>query len=241
MNFLLIGYGKMGKTIEGILKERGHNIVNIIDLNNREDLINIDPSTVDVAIEFTQPSSAYDNIKVCLDKGIRVVSGTTGWLDKKEEVEAATKAQNTAFFYASNYSLGVNIFFALNKKLAEMMSAFNKEYKSSMVEIHHTQKLDAPSGTAITLAEGVIEKFAGVDSWTLKGEDEAKANGIEIEALREPDVPGTHEVTYESEIDRIDIKHTAHSRKGFALGAVLAGEWLHKKEGIFGMEDMLAL
>ena len=121
------------------------------------------------------------------------------------------------------------------------MSAFNKEYKSSMVEIHHMQKLDAPSGTAITLAECVIEKFAGVDSWTLKGEDEAKENGIEIEALREPDVPGTHEVTYESEIDRIDIKHTAHSRKGFALGAVLAGEWLHKKEGIFGMEDMLAL
>lgn len=231
----------MGKTIEGILKERGHNIVNIIDLNNREDFINIDPSTVDVAIEFTQPSSAYDNIKICLDKGIRVVSGTTGWLDKKDEIEKATKSQNTAFFYASNYSLGVNIFFALNKKLAEMMSAFKAEYKVAMEEIHHTQKLDAPSGTAITLAEGVIEKFDGVDSWTLQGEDEPKDNGIEIVAVREPNVPGTHEVTYESEIDRIDIKHTAHSRKGFALGAVLAGEWLHKKEGIFGMNDMLAL
>ncbi|NLR91097.1 4-hydroxy-tetrahydrodipicolinate reductase [Flammeovirga agarivorans] len=241
MNFLLIGYGKMGKTIEGILQERGHRVVMVIDMDNRADLETLDPATVDVAIEFTQPSSAYGNIKTCLDKGIRVVSGTTGWLDKKDEIELTTKNNKTAFFYASNYSLGVNIFFALNKKLAKMMSAFNKEYKSSMVEIHHTQKLDAPSGTAITLAEGVIENFAGVDKWTLKGEDAAVDNGIEIEAVREPEVPGTHEVTYESEIDRIDIKHTAHSRKGFALGAVLAGEWLHQKEGIFGMEDMLDL
>ncbi|NME68401.1 4-hydroxy-tetrahydrodipicolinate reductase [Flammeovirga aprica] len=241
MNFLLIGYGKMGQTIEQILKERGHNIAGIIDKDNASDLDTIDPASVDVAIEFTQPSVAYENIKKCLDKGIRVVSGTTGWLEQKEVVESTTKENKTAFFYASNYSLGVNIFFELNKKLAKMMSAFNAEYKSSMVEIHHTQKLDAPSGTAITLAEGVIENFEGVDKWTLQGEDEAVDNGIEIEAVREPEVPGTHEVSYTSEIDRIDIKHTAFTRKGFALGAVLAGEWLHQKEGIFGMQDMLAL
>ncbi|MBD0403579.1 4-hydroxy-tetrahydrodipicolinate reductase [Flammeovirga sp. EKP202] len=241
MNFLLIGYGKMGQTIEQILKERGHNIAGIIDKDNASDLDTIDPTSVDVAIEFTQPSAAYANIKKCLDKGIRVVSGTTGWLEQKEVVETTTKENKTAFFYASNYSLGVNIFFELNKKLAKMMSAFNAEYKSSMVEIHHTQKLDAPSGTAITLAEGVIENFEGVDKWTLQGEDEAVDNGIEIEAVREPEVPGTHEVSYTSEIDRIDIKHTAFTRKGFALGAVLAGEWLHQKEGIFGMQDMLAL
>lgn len=241
MNFLLIGYGKMGKTIEQILKERGHNVAAIIDKDNVADLDSLDPASVDVAIEFTMPSAAYENIKKCLDKGIRVVSGTTGWLEQKEVVEKTTKDNKTAFFYASNYSLGVNIFFELNKKLAKMMNAFNAEYKSSMVEIHHTQKLDAPSGTAITLAEGVIENFDGVDKWTLQGEDTAVEDGIEIEAIREPDVPGTHEVSYSSEIDRIDIKHTAFTRKGFALGAVLAGEWLHQKEGIFGMQDMLAL
>ncbi|WP_025761303.1 4-hydroxy-tetrahydrodipicolinate reductase [Dyadobacter tibetensis] len=236
MKVLLLGYGKMGKTIEKIALERGHQIVGRIDISNRNDLEVLGKDDVDVAIEFSAPEAAYDNITYCIKKGWPIVSGTTGWLEHKSEIETLCAAEKGSFFYASNYSIGVNLFFRLNKILARLMNG--QGYQPSMTEIHHIHKLDAPSGTAITLAEGVIAEYDGINKYTLAPDTEKEA--ITITAERKGEVPGTHIIRYESEIDTIEIAHTAHSRQGFALGAVVSAEWLQDKSGIFGMDDMLA-
>lgn len=233
MNILIIGYGKMGKTIERIALDRGHSIAGKIDIDNASDL---DTVEADVAIEFSHPDAAYHNVKRCLERGIPVVCGTTGWLSKKEEIERICKDRDGAFFYASNYSLGVNIFFKVNQFLARIMNDF-PEYDVSMNEIHHAEKKDAPSGTAITLAEGIMKNLQRKKSWT--GVDNEKAEELLIKSFRIDQVPGTHVVKYASPIDDIEIKHTAHSREGFALGAVLVGEWLAGKKGALGMDDFL--
>jgi 4-hydroxy-tetrahydrodipicolinate reductase len=230
MKIALLGYGRMGKEIEKIALSRGHEIVIRKDV---DDVIDI--NLADVAIDFSVPSSAFNNITNCINNKVPVISGTTGWLDKYEETVALCKEKNSAFIYASNYSLGVNIFFELNKQLAKMMRSL-EDYNISMEEIHHTKKLDAPSGTAITLAEGIIEN-SSKNNWELG--DEASEGNIPIVAKRIPDVPGTHTVWYDSEVDAIEIKHTAHSRKGFALGAVVAAEWIIGKKGVFSMKDVL--
>ena len=220
----------MGKEIEKIALSRGHEIVIRKDV---DDKINI--TLADVAIDFSVPTSAFNNITNCINNNVPVISGTTGWLDKYDDAVALCKEKKSAFIYASNYSLGVNIFFELNKQLAKMMSSL-EDYNISMEEIHHTKKLDAPSGTAITLAEGIIENSAKND-WELG--DKASEENIPIVAKRIPEVPGTHTVWYDSEVDSIEIKHTAHSRKGFALGAVVAAEWIIGKKGVFTMKDVL--
>ena len=230
MKIALLGYGRMGKEIEKIALSRGHEIVIRKDV---DDVIDI--NLADVAIDFSVPSSAFNNITNCINNKVPVISGTTGWLDKYEETVALCKEKNSAFIYASNYSLGVNIFFELNKQLAKMMRSL-EDYNISLEEIHHTKKLDAPSGTAITLAEGIIEN-SSKNNWELG--DEASEGNIPIVAKRIPDVPGTHTVWYDSEVDAIEIKHTAHSRKGFALGAVVAAEWIIGKKGVFSMKDVL--
>lgn len=230
MNIALFGYGKMGKAIETIAVKRGHAIVLKVDNKDQDYSLN----DVDVAIDFSTPHAAVDNIQLCLKNSISVISGTTGWLDHYEEMVDLCKTQNGTFLYASNFSLGVNIFFELNKTLSKLMQGF-PEYKVNIEEIHHTQKLDAPSGTAITLANDII-KNSEYSSWTL---DESKSNQIGIIAERIDNVPGTHEVSYDSLIDSIQIKHTAHSREGFALGAVIAAEWIYGKKGIFTMNDVL--
>ena len=228
----------MGKTIERLAQERGHTIAGIIDKDNYEDLAYFDATRADVAIEFTEPSSAMSNITHCLHRGIPIVSGTTGWLTYRTEVEKICHAQKGSFFYASNYSVGVNLFFALNKKLAQMMKG--QGYKVSIEETHHTEKKDAPSGTAITLAEGVLESNTEKHGWIL--DTGGSVNGsLPIKSFREAGVPGTHVVRHDSEVDSIEIKHTAHSREGFAMGALMAAEWLPNHKGVFGMEDMLSL
>ncbi len=238
MKIALIGYGRMGQAIEAIAKERGHEIVLTIDVENQHDLTKENLRKVDVAIEFTIPASALDNYKTCFASGVPVVSGTTGWLDRKAEVLDEMKKHQGTFFYASNFSLGVNLFFALNKKLAELMKV-RPEYNISMEEVHHTKKLDAPSGTAITLAEDLFEIHPGKKSWTL---DTPKSNDeMHIEAIREGDVPGIHRIKYESDIDYIEIEHSAKSRQGFALGAVLAAEFSADKKGLISMNDLLNL
>jgi 4-hydroxy-tetrahydrodipicolinate reductase len=231
MKIALLGYGKMGKEIEKIAISRGHEIVIRKDVDDR-----IDITLADVAIDFSVPTSAFNNITNCLNNNVPVISGTTGWLDKYDDALALCKEKNGAFIYASNYSLGVNIFFELNKQLAKMMKAV-EGYNISMEEIHHTEKLDAPSGTAITLAQGIIENTSK-SKWKL-GEEEISEDTIAIVAKRIPEVPGTHTVWYKSEVDTIEIKHTAHSRKGFALGAVVAAEWISDKTGVFSMKDVL--
>jgi len=236
MRISLIGYGKMGKTIEQIALERGHEISHKIDINNASDLAQITAKTTDVAIEFTTPKNAVSNLKHCLRNGVPVVSGTTGWLEQKPEIEALTEAQHGAFFYASNFSIGVNIFFRINEMLAQMMENYS-DYEAKITEIHHTEKKDAPSGTAITLAQGILKNLTRKTNWKLAPSEVEDA--LEITALREPNVPGTHEINYTSEIDTIELKHTAHSRKGFALGAVLAAEWLPNQKGSLGMTDLL--
>jgi len=220
----------MGKEIEKIAISRGHEIVIRKDVDDE-----IDITLADVAIDFSVPNSAFSNITNCINNNVPIISGTTGWLDKYEDAIALCKEKKGAFIYASNYSLGVNIFFELNKQLAKMMKAV-EGYNISMEEIHHTKKLDAPSGTAITLAEGVIENTSK-KNWEI-GEKASEEN-IPIVAKRIPEVPGTHTVWYDSEVDTIEIKHTAHSRKGFALGAVIAAEWISDKTGIFSMKDVL--
>ena len=234
----IVGYGKMGKAIEKIALERGNEVPVIIDANNIEDLKTTTLNNVDVAIEFTRPESAYANIVTLLQNKVPVVCGTTGWIDKKEEVEKLTKDNDSAFFYASNYSVGVNLFFHLNKRLAELMNPF-KEYNVEMEEIHHIHKLDAPSGTAITLAEGIFEGFENKKSWEL--DQSSSPEKLNIRHKREGEVPGTHIIEYNSEVDSIEIKHTAHSRQGFALGAVLAAEFLAGKKGLYGMNDLLKI
>lgn len=231
MNIALLGYGKMGKTIEQIAIKRGHTIVLTVDKDDED----YDITKADVAIDFSIPTVAFNNISNCLDNGVPVISGTTGWLENYDNAVTLCNQKKGAFIYASNYSLGVNIFFELNKALAKMMSTL-KQYNISMEEIHHTQKLDAPSGTAISLANDIIANNANFEAWKL---DEAAEKTIPIVAKRIADVPGTHTVTYESEVDTITIEHIAHTRQGFALGAVIAAEWLVGKTGVFTMNDVL--
>jgi len=221
----------MGKAIEHIATSRGHEVVAKIDKDNPSDSF----EHADVAINFSVPSAAVGNITHAIHQGVPVVCGTTGWLAHKNDIEDLCAAKKGAFLYASNFSLGVNIFFALNKKLAQMMAP-HTQYKASMEEIHHTEKLDAPSGTAITLAEGILP-HTKLKGWKL--EEEAGEKDLPIKALREPHVPGTHTVTYTSAIDKIEIEHIAHNRDGFALGAVVAAEWIAGKSGIFTMNDVL--
>lgn len=231
MNIALLGYGRMGQTIEQIAIKRGHNIVLKVDKDDKD----YDITKADVAIDFSIPTVAFNNISNCLNNNIPVISGTTGWLENYNNAVALCEEKKGAFIYASNYSLGVNIFFELNKTLAKMMSNL-KQYNVSMEEIHHTQKLDAPSGTAISLANGIISNHDGFDNWKL---DEKGETTIPITAKRIEDVPGTHTVTYESEVDTVTIEHVAHNRQGFALGAVIAAEWLVEKTGVFTMNDVL--
>lgn len=230
MKIALLGYGKMGKTIEKIAISRGHHIVLKVDKNTTD----YDITLADVAIDFSIPSAAVANLSKALNNNVPVISGTTGWLKDYDDVIRLCKERDGAFIYASNFSIGVNIFFELNRHLAKMMSNLQK-YKVTLEEIHHTQKLDAPSGTAITLAEGIIENST-YKNWSL---DKADSDEIPIKAKRIEDVPGTHTITYDSSVDSIEIKHTAKNREGFALGAVIAAEWIIGKTGIFTMKDVL--
>lgn len=236
MNIALIGYGKMGHEIEKIALQRGHNIVSIIDMNNLEEFNSPAFKSADVAIEFSTPDSAIQNYRKCFEVGVAVVAGTTGWLEHLDEVKRACAEQGQTFFYASNYSLGVNIFFALNKYLAKIMNSY-PSYDVKMEEVHHIHKLDAPSGTAITLAEDLIKEVDRKERWNLEVEE--KQTDLSIHCIREGEVPGIHEIIYESEADIISIKHDAKSRVGFALGAVLAAEFTNGKKGFLGMGDML--
>ena len=231
MKIALVGYGKMGKIIAEIAEKKGHEIV--ARLNESPTLENL--NNPDVAIEFSNPEVAFTNIKFCLEHHIPVISGTTGWLDQKSAIEKIATENNTAFLYGSNFSLGVNLFFALNEKLAALMKNFG-EYKIQLEEIHHTQKKDAPSGTAISLAEGIIKNNPQFDSWKL---EETNGKELGIFALRQDEVPGTHSVFYRSDVDEIEIKHTAFNRNGFAIGAVIAAEWIQGKKGNFSMKDVL--
>ena len=233
MDILLIGYGKMGRTIERVALERGHSIAGKIDIENRNDL---HTAKGDVAIEFSHPDAAYDNVKKCIDRKIPVVCGTTGWLERKPEIENLAREKGSPFFYSSNYSLGVNIFFKLNEHLAVMMNKFTA-YEVSIDEVHHVEKKDAPSGTAITLAEGVIRNLDRKKKWTEVSM--GKPEEIEIKSFRINDVPGTHVIKYTSLIDDIEIKHTAHTREGFALGAVMVAEWIRDKKDVLNMDDFL--
>jgi len=235
MKILLIGYGKMGKTIEAIALNRGHEIAGKIDV---DDNLHAYKDPVDVAIEFTQPQSVVSNLKACIDKGIPVVCGTTGWANQQQEVEHFCKVKNGTLLYSSNFSLGVNIFFKLNEYLARMMDRY-PQYEVAIDETHHTQKKDAPSGTAISLAHGVIKNLTRKKEWALETTENPEA--LVIKSFRVDPAPGTHVVKYKSVIDDIEITHTAHSREGFALGAVLVAEWLAGKKGVFTMDDFLEL
>jgi 4-hydroxy-tetrahydrodipicolinate reductase len=243
MKIALIGYGKMGKIIEQIALSRGHEVVLAIDVHNASDVSRLHEA--DVAIEFTRPESAIQNLKQCFSQGVPVVCGTTGWIEQYDAVVADCKEKNGTFFYASNYSIGVNIFFEINRHLAAIMNGYNM-YDVKIEETHHTQKLDAPSGTAITLAQGIIENLNRKQTWACVSEPQNHENtegvtpkDIVIRAKRIDPAPGTHVVTYDSPIDSIEITHTAHSREGFATGAILAAEWLVEKKGVFSMKDLL--
>ena len=232
MKIALLGYGKMGKVIENIALERGHQIV--LRKGSSDTFEGLQQA--DVAIDFSVPTSAVSHISECLNHDIPVISGTTGWLENYSEMVSLCQEKNGSFIYGSNFSLGVNIFFELNDYLAKMMKNLS-DYNVSMEEIHHTQKLDAPSGTAISLAEGII-KNTDYTNWTLEN---PSANQIHIDAKRIENIPGTHSVFYDSKVDQIEIKHTAHSREGFALGSVIAAEWLIGKKGVFTMKDVLGI
>jgi len=237
MNIILVGYGKMGKAIERIAVSRGHNIVLKINRDNASELHNIAAYGADVAIEFTNPESAPENVMQCLEAGLPVICGSTGWSNKLPEAKEKCLAADTAFLWASNFSIGVNIFFEINKQLAALMNEW-PEYDVAIEETHHTGKKDAPSGTAITIAEQILDNLERKKRWVK--EKDSQPGGLLINAYREEDVPGTHTVTYASEIDEIEIKHTAHSRDGFASGAVLAAEFIKNRKGIFTMQDVLA-
>lgn len=236
MKIALIGYGKMGQEIEKIALDRGHTIVSIIDHNNLHEFESAAFKSAEVAIEFTTPNTAVNNFKKCFAANIPVVAGTTGWLDYLPEVKDICEKEGKTFFYASNYSLGVNIFFAVNKYLSKIMNNFT-DYSVKMEEVHHIHKLDAPSGTAITLAEGIIENIEGKSSWSIQ--KDVLPSELAINCIREGEVPGIHKIVYESDADIISIKHDAKNRKGFALGAVLAAEYVKDKKGFLGMNDML--
>lgn len=238
MKIALIGYGKMGHEIEAAALERNHQIVLTIDRDNQNDLTFDNIRKADVAIEFSTPHTVFQNIMVCLEAGVPVVVGTTGWLDKLEEIKAIANNGKTSLFYASNYSIGVNLYFRLNKILANYFNSV-KGYSAAIKEIHHTQKLDAPSGTAITLAQIIAESIDEITGWTLL--PERVENKIPIEAVRVANIPGTHSVIFDSEQDEIIFVHRAKSRRGFALGAVLAGEFLIGKKGFFTMDDLLKI
>ena len=238
MRILLIGYGKMGKAIEQVALQRGHDIADKIDLSNSASLATIDPQTVDVAIEFSQPAAAYDNIYQCLSKGIPVIAGTTGWLAQKEALDTYCQAQRGTFFYASNFSLGMNILFKINAFLAQLMDR-HPAYEVTIEEVHHLEKQDTPSGTAITLAEGITKNMRRKKQWALAPVHQEALLGIV--AKRAKDVPGTHTVTYTTPLDTLTLQHTAHSRESFALGAIWVAEWMQDKQGVLGMEDLLQL
>ncbi len=236
MNIALIGYGKMGKTIERIAKERGHKIVAVIDVDNQQDFDSSEFKSADVAIEFTVPKVCLENYKRCFKSNIPVVSGTTGWTEKFDEVKRWAEEQNQTFFWSSNFSLGVNIFMKINEQLAKMMNHFS-DYDVEMTEVHHTQKLDAPSGTAITLAEGILSNLDRKNEWAKEVANEP--NQMAIKSIRRGEVAGIHTIKYENNIDTIEITHDAKGREGFALGAVIAAEFTKGKKGVLGMNDLL--
>lgn len=235
MKIALIGYGKMGKTIERIARSRGHEIVSIIDINNQQDFDSDAFRSADVAIEFTTPATAVDNYKKAFAQGVKVVSGSTGWTARMDEVKSMCDNEGATFFWSSNFSLGVNLFFELNAYLSKLMNKFNG-YTPEMKEIHHIHKLDHPSGTAITLAEGIIDNVGRIDSWT---EEKLSDTELLIKHEREGEVPGTHIISWDSEVDTITIEHCAKSREGFALGAVIAAEWVASRNGFLTMKEMM--
>ena len=245
MNIALLGYGKMGKIIEKIATDRKHNIVLKIDHDNQHELTAENLKKADAVIEFTTPASVLNNIQHCFDAGVPVVVGTTGWYEHLEQVKQNCLETGNTLLYASNFSVGVNIFFHINRKLAKLMNNY-PYYDVQVEEIHHTQKLDSPSGTAITIAEGIIDNLDRKKDWvnvlTAEGNDADDSNlkneQVLIESFRIDSVPGTHTVIYDSEVDTLEFKHTAHNRNGFALGAVLAAEWVHNKKGFFSVEEM---
>jgi 4-hydroxy-tetrahydrodipicolinate reductase len=238
MNIALIGYGKMGKVIERIAVERGHRIV--AKINSSNPLSSIDLSSADMAIEFTRPNLAVPHIEYCLSKQLPIVVGTTAWEEDLDQITELVKEKNGSLLYASNFSIGVNIFFEINKRLAQLMSG-QSEYKATLEEIHHLQKIDAPSGTAITLANGILEYNNDYISWVHKEEKSPQTSNHQLGVIsyRKPDVPGTHTISYHSDIDSITITHEAHNRTGFALGAVVAAEWLYQRKGIYTFNDVL--
>jgi len=235
MKILLLGYGKMGQLIDKLATAQGHSIVGKISIDNLQDLDTIDKDQVDVAIDFSQPEAAVENIKWCIDRSIPVAVGTTGWLSQKAQVDAYCEKHNGTYLYASNFSIGVNIFFKLNEYLAKLMNG--QAYDISTKEVHHTQKVDSPSGTSITIAEGIIRYTDAKDKW-INGPSE-EANELEILSERVDPTPGTHIVNYNSLVDSIQIKHTAHSREGFAKGAIAVASWLKDQRGLKTMDDFL--
>lgn len=238
MKIALIGYGKMGKAIEEIALEKGHEIVLKIDVGNSDEFTKENLQRADAAIEFTGPHSAFDNVKKCIEFGVPVISGSTGWLDKWNEISAMCETHNGCLVYSSNYSIGVNLFFELNKQLAKLMEPYDA-YDVQMTETHHTEKKDAPSGTAITLAEQILSNMGRKNQWVNR--PSTNATDLVIRSERIDPAPGTHTVAYDSPIDTIEITHTAHTRKGFASGAVLAAEFAKNKSGIFTMKEVLGL
>lgn len=238
MRLLLIGYGKMGKTIAQMAEAQGHTIVGRISADNAAELQNYTSENTDAAIEFTHPEAAFANISYCLQHGIPVVSGSTGWLDRFGEAKQLCTTQNGAFFYASNFSVGVNLFFHFNEYVAAKMQQY-KAYKVAIEEIHHLQKVDKPSGTGITTAEGILASYKDLQGWV--ADNPKEKTKLNITSLREPEVVGTHIVTYTSEVDTIELGHIAHSRAGFAEGAIMAAAWLQGRKGVYGMKDMLNL
>lgn len=236
MIIALIGYGRMGHEIEEIANSRGHTIKLIIDINNQQDFVPAKLKEIDVAIEFSTPSAAFANIVKCLEEGVPVVSGTTGWLEQLDRVFDICKKNKTSFIYSSNFSLGVNLLFRLNKDLARYMQRY-EDYNASIEEIHHVKKLDAPSGTAINLANDITGNHSGYNGWC--SDHESSDNMIPVHSIREGVVPGIHTVKWESDIDSLILKHEAKNRKGLALGAIVAAEYIFSREGIFTMNDVM--
>ena len=233
MKIALIGYGKMGKAIEKIATQNGHSVIHRLEVNHSIELLK--EQKPDVAIEFTQPESAFRNLSFCMENGIPVISGTTGWIDRLPEIEALCKQRQGTFLYASNFSIGVNLFFELNKWLAKKMT--HTDFTPSMSEIHHTEKKDSPSGTAITLADGIIGSSTSIEEWINEKSTDHKKLGIVSERI--PNVPGTHTVSYSTPLESIEIKHVAHDRSVFAQGVVKVAEWIHLKKGVYTMSDFI--
>lgn len=242
MKVVILGYGKMGQLIEKFAMKRGHEIFLVVDKYNRDSISASDIADADVAIDFSEPAAALDNIHLCFEANLPIVVGTTGWYEQLDEVKSICEDENQTMLYGSNFSIGVNVFFHVNKLLAKAMNPY-KQYDVQVEEIHHIHKLDAPSGTAITIAEGILENTAAKTNWVNNvvdaGEEViAKPDELLIESLRIEEVPGTHTVLYSSEVDQIEFKHTAHSRAGFALGAVVAAEWIQDKKGFYQVTEM---